>query len=460
MGITKRREGKVLTLILSIVLFVSVITGCSISKDAKSKDSKETSSTSKVENKEEENTTEDDLQSDDNATIESSADSSVNQTEQNSIVIPDVTIDSFDIPDNDAMKFVADMKIGWNLGNTFDAFNDDSNIADDSQLESSWCGSKTTKEMIQKVKEAGFNTIRIPVTWHNHLSDKDFTIKKEWLDRVQEVVDYAVDEDMYVILNIHHDVSEKYYYPSKQYLDNSTKYIKSIWHQLSDRFKDYNDKLIFESINEPRLVGSDNEWWLDISKNNCKEAVECINKLNQSFVDMVRGTGGNNKTRYLMVPGYCASADGALVDGFSIPKDLQSNKNKIIVSVHAYTPYNFALQAPLEDGSTATFRASLAESQKDINYFMDGLYKKYISNGIPVVIGEFGARDKNGNLQDRVDYATYYVAAARARGMSCLWWDNNAFAGTGENFGLLDRKTLTITYPDIVSALMKYSVSK
>ncbi|HEX3077742.1 MAG TPA: glycoside hydrolase family 5 protein [Lachnospiraceae bacterium] len=373
------------------------------------------------------------------------------------VTIPSIELEALPIPENDALEFVKDMRCGWNLGNTFDAYNDSSGTIDDLLMESAWCGVKTTEDMIAKVKEAGFNTIRIPVSWHNHVSGSSFTINEAWLNRVQEVVDYAIGQDMYVILNIHHDISKEYCYPSQEYMQVSSNYISSIWSQLASRFCNYNDKLLFESINEPRLVGTENEWWLDVSSESCKQAVECINQWNQLFVDTVRSNGGENASRYLVVPGYGASADGALTSLFQLPTDIEGNENRIIVSVHAYTPYNFALQSPTEAGSTQAFSASSADSQKDILSFMSQLYDKYISKGIPVIIGEFSARDKSGNLQDRVEYAAVYTAAARVRGITCCWWDNNAFSGASENFGLLDRRTLSWQYTDIVKVLIQYS---
>lgn len=152
--------------------------------------------------------------------------------------------------------------------------------------------------------------------------------------------------------------------------------------------------MIFESINEPRLVETDHEWWLDMNAAECVEAVECINEWNQNFVDVVRKTGGNNATRYLMVPGYDASADGVLNDKFVLPTDTAENEGKILVSVHAYIPYHFALQAATENESIDQFNASEKTSTNDIDQMMEKLYAKYISNEIPVVIGEFGARDK------------------------------------------------------------------
>lgn len=377
-------------------------------------------------------------------------------TEVPSITVPEFSVEKKEIAMNDALQFVQDMKIGWNLGNTLDA-SSDTNSSNELSYESSWSGAVTTQEMITAVKAAGFNTIRIPVSWHNHVEGENFTISEVWLNRVQEVVDYAVNEGMYIILNIHHDIAEGYYYPSEEQYETSSRYMSSIWTQVSERFADYDDHLIFEGINEPRLKGTNYEWWLDLNNDECKEAVDCINRLNQVFVDTVRATGGNNATRYLMVPGYCASPEFALIDQFVLPTDLDTNENKIIVSVHAYTPYNFALQAATDSASTSEFSIVDKKGTADIDNFMERLYTKFISNGTPIVIGEFGARDKSGNLQARTEFAAYYVAAARARGITCVWWDNNAYVGTGENFGLFERKSLTWKYPEISDALIRYS---
>ena len=373
------------------------------------------------------------------------------------IEVPVFTVESKDIDMNESLEFVQDMQVGWNLGNTFDASNDRNPSADELSYESMWSGTKTTQEMITAIKAAGFQTIRIPVSWHNHVSGDNYTISDVWMNRVQEVIDYAVNEDMYIIINIHHDILEGYYYPTKEQFETSSKYITSIWKQIAERFIEYDDHLIFEAINEPRMRGTNYEWWLDMNVDECKEAVDCINRLNQQFVDTVRATGGINATRYLMVPGYCASPEFALIDQFVLPTDLETNINKIIVSVHAYTPYKFALQSQNESGSTDMFSIANKIGTGDIDYFMNRLYHKFISNGTPVVIGEFGARDKGGNVQDRTEYTAYYVASARANGITCIWWDNNAFAGTGENFGLFKRQRLTWLYEVIKDALIQYS---
>lgn len=385
-------------------------------------------------------------------------------------IIPELGISAKDIPETEALDFAQDMKIGWNLGNTFDASVEMPWFEGELEYESAWCGIKTTPEMIKAVKDAGFNTIRIPVSWHNHVNYdyQNFIISEEWLNRVKEVVDYAIDLDMYVIINTHHDImpgnmegiqSECFIYPTEECYDTSERYITAIWQQLCETFKDYDEKLIFESMNEPRLTYTNYEWWLDPNSEECKEAVDCINRLNQCFVNVVRDSGGNNVDRYLLIPGYCSSFDGAMNEGFALPED--SSTDKLMVVVHAYTPYNFALQAQTDSGSKNTFDINNTQDTQEIDYIMNALYEKYIINGIPVIIDEFGARNKKtdegtDNVQARINFAAYYVAVARANGISCCWWDNNSFNSEGEDFGLLNRAGLIWQYADIVQAMMKY----
>ena len=180
-------------------------------------------------------------------------------------------------------------------------------------------------------------------------------------------------------------------------------------------------------------------------------AAECINQLNQAFVDAVRAGGGHNATRYLMVPGYDAAPGNANPAFFRLPED--SADNRIIISAHAYLPYSFALDIK----GVSEFSMKNLQQTGEIGTALNTLYERWISQGIPVVIGEFGALDKD-NLQDRVDWTAFYVAGASARGIPCVWWDNNAFKGSGENFGLLKRATLEWPFPEIVEAAMQYAL--
>lgn len=365
------------------------------------------------------------------------------------IVIPVLDdLKKFEIPDNDAMKLLKDMKCGWNLGNTFDAFNGYTSHTRGTAMETSWVGAKTTKKLIAAIKEAGFNTIRMPVSWHNHVDEND-VIDPEWIDRVKEVAGWALDLDMYVIVNTHHDNDVKYYYPDTVHYDRSEAYLSAIWTQMAEAFKDCDDHLILESMNEPRLVGTAYEWNWNSNVSECRLSAKYLNQLNQKFVDIVRASGGNNATRYLAVPAYSASPWYAVDQAFQLPEDTADNR--IIVAAHAYTPYNFALNIQSKD---RTFDIEKDQSKKgEIANFMNGLYNRFIQNGIPVMMDEFGALDKDGNLQDRVNFTAYYVASASARGITCVWWDNHNFTGGGERFGLIRRNTLEWVYPDIALAI-------
>ena len=362
--------------------------------------------------------------------------------------VPDVgPIKSFDLPDNEATRFACSLGAGWNLGNTFDAHADHFR-GNPMDLEGYWCGVKTSREMIHTLREAGFSTVRIPISWHNHVQD-DFTVDTAWMDRIQTVVDWCMEEGMYVIINTHHDEGEAYFYPDKAHEASSLAYLSAIWQQMADRFRDYDEHLIMESMNEPRPKGTSVEWWYDPTSPLCRESAEVINTLNQRFVDIVRSSGGKNADRFLMVPGYDASPEGVLNDVFTLPSDTAAHR--LLVAVHAYTPYDFALNRT----GTSSFSAQNQNDRSSVAGFMNRLYEAYVAKGIPVVIGEYGALDKH-NLQDRVDFFAFYVASASARHMPCLVWDNNAFTGNGECFGFLDRRTCTFPYPAIIEAIMTY----
>lgn len=355
----------------------------------------------------------------------------------------------FEIPENEAMALMKDMKCGWNLGNTFDAYSDYKTYVKGTAMEVSWVGAKTTPELIAAIKNAGFNTIRIPVSWHNHV-DKDNMIDAAWMARVKEVAGWALDQGMYVIVNVHHDNDVNYFYPDASHIQRSTAYLTSIWTQMAEAFKDCDDHLILESMNEPRLVGTQFEWNWNSNVSDCRLAAKYINQLNQLFVDIVRASGGNNATRYLAVPAYDASPWYASDQAFTLPQD--TVEKRIIVSAHAYTPYDFALNLKSSDKS---FDLEKDKSKKnDIDNFLNALYNRFVKYGTPVMMDEFGALDKGTNYQPRVNFAAYYVAAASARGITCVWWDNHSFSGNGEKFGLIRRQSQTWVYPDIVLAIM------
>ena len=362
----------------------------------------------------------------------------------------------------DTEAILEDMGLGWNLGNSLDATG-----GSGLDTETSWSNPKTTQALIDKVKSLGFNTVRVPVSWGKHVSGDNYTIDSAWLARVKEVVDYCYKNDMYVILNIHHDTKSSEsasgagYYPRSSAYSSSEKFVTSVWSQMSEYFKDYDYHLIFETLNEPRLIGTGCEWWFDKWNipSEVKDAIDCINKLNQKAVDTIRDTGSNNKGRLIMCPGYDASIDGATVSGFKLPTDISGNKNRIAVSVHAYSPYNFAMN--VGSGSTSAYTSSIKSELRDL---FSTLKSNFRDKGIPVVIGEFGSTDKN-NTAERVKWATDYTALAKKNNIPCVLWDNNAFAVyngssivlNSEYHGYINRKNNTVTSPakDVIEALMK-----
>ena len=364
----------------------------------------------------------------------------------------------------DTEAILEDMGLGWNLGNSLDATG-----GSGLDTETSWSNPKTTQALIDKVKSLGFNTVRVPVSWGKHVSGDNYTIDSAWLARVKEVVDYCYKNDMYVILNIHHDTKSSEsasgagYYPRSSAYSSSEEFVKSVWSQMAEYFKDYDYHLIFETLNEPRLIGTGYEWWFNKWNipSEVKDAIECINKLNQKAVDTIRNTGSNNKGRLIMCPGYDASIDGATVSGFKLPTDISGNKNRIAVSVHAYSPYNFAMNVDTSNGATSTYSSSIKEELKNL---FSTLKSNFRDKGIPVVIGEFGSTDKN-NTAERVKWATDYTALAKKNNIPCVLWDNNAFAVyngsnivlNSEYHGYINRKSNTVTSPakDVIEALMK-----
>ena len=362
----------------------------------------------------------------------------------------------------DTEAILEDMGLGWNLGNSLDATG-----GSGLDTETSWSNPKTTQALIDKVKSLGFNTVRVPVSWGKHVSGDNYTIDSAWLARVKEVVDYCYKNDMYVILNIHHDTKSSAsasgagYYPRSSAYSSSEKFVTSVWSQMAEYFKDYDYHLIFETLNEPRLIGTGYEWWFNkwSIPSEVKDAIDCINRLNQKAVDTIRDTGSNNKGRLIMCPGYDASIDGATVSGFKLPTDISGNKNRIAVSVHAYSPYNFAMN--VGSGSTSAYTSSIKSELRDL---FSTLKSNFRDKGIPVVIGEFGSTDKN-NTAERVKWATDYTALAKKNNIPCVLWDNNAFAVyngssivlNSEYHGYINRKDNTVTSPakDVIEALMK-----
>lgn len=342
------------------------------------------------------------------------------------------TVEIPEIADN-SKDFAKNLKLGWNMGNTLDA-----TAGSGMDTETSWGQPKVTKELIEYVKEVGFTSIRIPVSWSKHI-DMDYNIDEEWMDRVNEIVDWALDAGLFVIVNSHHDNS--FYYPTEEKLANGERYMERIWSQIAERFKDYDEHLIFEAMNEPRLEGTSKEWWFMQDDPEGIESIEVIGKLDQKFVDVVRAAGGYNETRYLLVCSNAANPENSLNDAFTVPTD---PANHILISIHAYTPYDFAMNKNGYDNWVSS------EHENEFE-FMSKLNMKFILKGYGVVITEFGATSKS-NDADRITWAKDYTRTAKKYGISCFIWDNGAHGSGEEQFGMIDRDNLTLYYPDLFDA--------
>ncbi|OUM68195.1 family 5 glycoside hydrolase [Piromyces sp. E2] len=340
--------------------------------------------------------------------------------------------------DISSKELVKELVIGWNLGNTMDAscIDDIDYSKDQVASETCWGNPKTTQALYDKLTDIGFNTFRIPTTWSGHFGDgPDYKINDQWMKRVHEIVDYALSNDGYAILNIHH---ETWNHAFSKNLSSAKTILVAIWKQIAAEFANYDEHLIFEGMNEPRKVDDPNEW-----NGGDSEGWDFVNEMNDLFVKTIRSTGGNNAIRHLMIPTYAAcTMDGAL-NSFKYP----SGDDKIIVSLHSYSPYNFALNPG--EGAVSTFNDG-----SEIDWVMNTINQRFISRNIPVILGEFGAMSRK-NDADRAKWAEYFIKKATALGVPCVLWDNGLFEGKGELFGMVNRKTLEIVFPDVVNGLMK-----
>jgi len=323
------------------------------------------------------------------------------------------------------MDAVKEMKLGWNLGNTLDAWPGG---------ETGWGNPLTTKQMIDTLKAAGFNTVRLPVTWKDHLGPApDYVIDAAWLARVQEVTSYVLANGMYAIVNTHHDEWVSLMPDADQAL--ITDKLSKLWTQIAAGFRNYDDHLVLETLNEPRTT--DNTEW----SGGTPAARMILNGYNAAAVKAIRETGGNNALRFVMIPTHGANSATQCVNDLVIPND----DPRIIISLHTYYPYSFALDSTgtAEFGSPADLAAMNAE--------LDRIANLTVKKGRAAIIGEWGSLDK-GNTPARVTHAQAYAAAIRQRGLVPIWWDNNLL-GASAGFGLLDRSTLGWYYPEIKDAL-------
>ena len=388
-----------------------------------------------------------------------------------------------------AQQLAETMEWGWNLGNTLDArqdWNRDITYPYNEGLDSEivWGEERTTKAIIEFGTQIGYKSIRIPITWVNHLVGQgkygDYTIDPAWMARVKQVVDWAMDAGYVVILNEHHSVHDENmtkstidhcegYNVSTADKGESMAFLRAIWTQICETFNnEYGERLIFETLNEPRhafptgrdLNGPESdhdkgfhEWGVVEDCPECMAEVEILNEMNQMILDIIRASGGNNAKRFVMIPGISTMLGSVLIDEFKMPRDTATGK--LMVTVHCYplSYWNKMFDANIQDEFTGYFTA---------------LNEKFVSKGIPVVIGECGVakaytawenneevtlysyKDSNTN-SERVNCMTFLANMAGRYKMAILNWD----AGVETGMATIDRKTLSVVEPQFLTAVLK-----
>lgn len=330
---------------------------------------------------------------------------------------------------------------GINLGNTLEACDNNVGIKTNTPLsyETHWGQPKTTQAMIDGMKAAGFDTIRIPVAWMTnatHLYEGDYTIDADYMDRVEEVVRYARKAGMYVIINDHWDGGWYGMFGSESAETRALamEAYKGMWQQIAERFRDYSDYLIFESANE-ELGGRFDE----NSPLYCSDSVvtyltdderyALTNEINQTFVDVVRATGGNNAARFLLIAGYSTDINQTCDDRFQMPKDTADSK--LMVSVHYYDPWSYC-------GASSAVSATKWGKVSDYEYMDQQLAKmtKFTEAGYGVVIGEYGALPCSDGLKDNtLAYHTAFLDACTKYNLTnCLWDCSGLYKRVSQTF--------------------------
>ncbi len=316
-----------------------------------------------------------------------------------------------------AKEIVARMGIGFNIGNSFDATG--GNREDIYSQEQSWGNPIVDGDFIARVAGAGFTCIRIPITWYRH-TDADFTINPAFLARIKEVVDLCYAHDLFIIINMHHEEWLNKPELATEYETIGVQFA-AMWKQIATYFADYDQRLIFESVNEPRLAGTSIEWTGNAAGR------EAVNYLNQVFVETVlTDPVGSNAERVLMIPGYAASSSRACLSAITLPTLNGETVPNLVISVHSYTPYDFCLS----DKQTA-FDLNNRQHTGSIDAVFNDLKRLFLDKGVPVVMGETGATNTGNNQAARENWAYYFGKKAAEYGVPTLIWDNGNNASSG-----------------------------
>ncbi|MCR5670952.1 MAG: glycoside hydrolase family 5 protein [Butyrivibrio sp.] len=337
-----------------------------------------------------------------------------------------------------AMEMMDRLGAGINIGNDLDVYGvsqykDNPSVTD---YETFWNNVPATQELFSCIYGAGFRSVRIPVTWSDHL-DAQGRIDPEFMDRVTEVVNMALKEKLYVILDTHH---ENFILPTYAGEKESTEKLVGLWQQIAENFASYDERLMFEGMNEPRYIGSDEEW-----TDGNEELRTVVNHMNRAFVETVRKSGGNNDTRYCLIGAYATSSKKHALENLD---PIEEDKH-IIISVHAYLPRKFIDN---EKGKE-TFKEHEESYTGDIIELKESLQKYFLGKRIPVVITEYGCQEKEDEEQ-RIAWAEYFVGTFADIGVPTMWWDD------GSDYKIIDRERCTSSKPKLVTTIVRYYLNK
>jgi len=346
---------------------------------------------------------------------------------------------AYAIRDITSLELVKELRLGWNLGDSLDALCTDwlDYNNDQTASETCWGNVKATQDLFTSLMNKGINVFRVPITWTGHIGDApNYTIDKKWLERVREVVNYSYQNGAYVIINTHHENWVNTYNDKIAYAKEIT---ANLWKQIAEEFKDYDEHLIFECMNNPRKIDSntDDEFGDD-------ESWKFINEVNKVFIDTVRQAKGNNPKRHLLISPYRSLIDQDTVKRLEIP----SYDKKIMVSLHGNIPYDF----------TSNHNNDIYSKITDIEWSLNTINQQFLAKNIPVIMTEFYAANRADN-SERTLLADYYIKKATDVGIPCVLWDNGKLEYGNENYGLINRITYEIKYPDYLNTLLEASYS-
>jgi endoglucanase len=369
---------------------------------------------------------------------------------------------------NPAMDFAAGIKIGWNLGNSLDAHNNGN------PNETAWSNPRVNQAIINAVREQGFDAVRIPVTWGSKIGRApDYTIDAAWLNRVAEVVGYVNSTGMKAIVNIHHDGADSHNWLSVRRsalteegkAEVNAKFI-AVWRQIAEKFRDAGSFLIFEGFNELH----DGGWGYtgfnvptegrtrsySVTNADLNNQRARVNELNQLFVNTVRSVGGENANRFLLINGLVTRPSETFARHFVLPND--TIPDRLIVSVHYYDPYDFTGSASQTTWGDKALRGNWANENHVRNTF-NQIKTRFINNGIPVFIGEYGAvrQSSAAGKAHRLYYLEYVTKYAADCGLVPFFWDNGSSRAGSEGFGLFNRSSgaLLSDAADVISVIMR-----